>query len=76
MHSNQSYSLIQIFDLDEDQDAQDYREAGHVAVHPHEICSGDDENTCHYSDGHRGALGLHQANDEEKVEVAGEAQEE
>ncbi len=75
IHSNRSYSLIEVLDLDEDEDAKDYGQAGHVAVHSHEVGGGDDEDACHHADGHRGALGLHEADDEEQVEVAGEAQE-
>lgn len=37
IHSNRSYSLIEVLDLDEDEDAQDYGKAGHVAVHSHEV---------------------------------------
>ena len=52
MHSNRSYSLIEILNLDEDEDAQDYGQAGHVAVHSHEICGRNYEDAGHYADCH------------------------
>ena len=71
-----SFAFVEVLQLDEHEYAQDDGQAGHVVAHPREAGRRDDQYARGDGYRHRGVLRLEELDQQEEVEVAGEAQRE